>query len=495
MSVAVSSPTKRVVIHDDIPLAAVNGLGELVERYYLTPNNKYIEESSYRRSEPQGSLEYAWKFEFPVDGRETSLSISLHISQPSIELSFYDLDQSDALQLKLCSRVVDDVQNIAWSYLQNVKLSSLYFVIGEHRNENQSEAPNHGGIGKNSIFKRIFSGNTTNVFLTFMLFSFALFFIIGVYTIFVMIAFQLIFLIFTDKIALNMGNVHPTKENPLVTIVSVRSSPEILSDLKKYGKKILPEVRDQITKTVNVPTTVAEKNQVKSTILQLLPKYGIQTSMNDIEIRTRNVFSIVERVATKFHQDPPKIVITNSIVSNASATGISKNRSTITITAGSLEDLNETELESVIGHELGHIKGHDPVILFAVTSFEFIGRFYIWYPLLLHLGLFYFILAFGAIFSVGKVLETRADTYSAILLGTPGSMASSLTKIGLRQLYHEKYSPGSKVMAWFQFDSHPPIYFRVARMSEFATTEERQRTKHALLVSIKDCVVGFLSAF
>jgi heat shock protein HtpX len=127
-----------------------------------------------------------------------------------------------------------------------------------------------------------------------------------------------------------------------------------------------------------------------------------------------------------------------------------------------------------------------------VTSFELFGRFFLWLPLFLYQPIIYFIIAFGAIFAIGKVLETRADTQSAIVLGTPDVMASALTKIGIRQLYREKYSPAAKLVDWFQFDPHPPIYFRVKRMSDFSS---RKEVKHAFLVSLRDCIQGFIAAF
>ena len=233
----------------------------------------------------------------------------------------------------------------------------------------------------------------------------------------------------------------PNAERPLVTIASVRANPETLKSISQHDKKILSQIRDEIMKSAAVAYSDAVNEQLKSTVIGSLLRHGIIASGKDITIKTRNVYRIVQEVAQKFGRQTPKITIANALVSNAAATGVSSSRSTVMITAGSLEDLNDEELEAVIGYELGHVKGHDPVILFATTSFEFLGRSYLWLPLLLNLGLFYFVLAFGPIFLVGKFLETRADTESDMVLGSPGALASALTKIGFRQLYREKYNP------------------------------------------------------
>jgi len=490
METATAAKTTRgIVIERDIPEPAVAGLVEFIDRYYIRSKTRFIQDLSYRKTASGTGFELFWILKPVGPEQATPLPVSLKISQAAIELDFPGLDPSDKPVQNAVERTVDEIEATVLSYFQNIKTTSLYFVIGA--SEEHSEAPGQRGIMRN-VAKRIFTGNTTSLFLSLILLSFALFFIIGVYTVFILISVQLVALIFSDKIVYRIGSVRPDAERPLVTIVSVRSNAETLKSISQHGKKILSQIREEIARSATATYSASANEELKLSVIGSLLRQGIITTGKEITVKTRDVYRIVHEVSEKFGRQTPKITIANSIVSNASATGVSSSRSTVMITAGSLEDLNDEELEAVIGHEMGHVAGHDPVILFAATSFEFLGRFYLWFPLLLYLGFFYFILAFGGIYLVGKFLETRADTESAVVFGNPEALASALTKIGFRQLYREKYNPGAKLFDWFQFDPHPPIYFRIARLSKYSG--KQGPVKHALLVSIRDIVVGFFSA-
>src|SRR6266566_1200416 len=352
--------TRRVVIERDIPEPAVAGLAEFIDRYYIRSKTRFIQDLSYRKTASGTGYELFWILK-PV-GREqaTPLPVSLKISQAAIELDFPGSDPSDKPLQNVVERTVDEVEATVLSYFQNIKTTSLYFVIGA--SEEHSEAPNQRGLMRN-VAKRIFTGNTTSLFLSFILLSFALFFIIGVYTVFVLISVQLVALVFSDKIVYRIG--------------SVRSNVETLKSISQDGKKILAQIREEIATSATATYSAPANEALKSTVIGSLLRHGIIESGKEITVRTRDVYRIVHEVSEKFGRQTPKITIANSIVSNASATGISSSRSTVMITAGSLEDLNDEELEAVIGHEMGHVAGHDPVILFAATSFEFLGRFYL----------------------------------------------------------------------------------------------------------------------
>lgn len=489
-----TGPDRVISFQGGSTVPAVRGLAEFIKKHYLDPNLNALTGRAYTESwaRDKGSVELAWGFSPPASASRDveplrGKSVSLTISPSSVSVSFPGLDPSDEAGVRACTRVADDIEVVADMFLSKAKTTSLYFIFSTGEAGPVRDTP--AEVGGDAL-RRLMSGNMTNLYLLIMAASFGLFFVLGDYAIFVVLAIQLLLLFYSDRMALLVGKVRPTEERPLVTMVCVPVSTEMKGELRRFSRTIISDVSDRLE--TKVTREALEGPDATGAIHEVLDSAGIKSSRDEIRVVTRDVYGLVKGVADRFGFPVPKITIVNSVADNAAATGVSPSRSSITITAGSIEDLPDPELSSVVGHELGHIKGRDSLVLFAATFVLYVGGFYAWLPLLEALGLFYYVLIFAVIFAIGKVLETRADTESAAKLGEPGVLASALSNIGFRQLYVERYSQRARFLDWLSFDPHPPIYFRVERLSRLASSG--QKVGNTLLVSMKDCVLGFLAS-
>jgi heat shock protein HtpX len=155
-----------------------------------------------------------------------------------------------------------------------------------------------------------------------------------------------------------------------------------------------------------------------------------------------------------------------------------------------LVQLEDDEILAVIGHEMGHLAGRDPLILFGLISGEFVLRLTILLPLVIINPIIYLIVALGLIYFVAKFFEARADLLSAIKIGKPEVLAEALRKIGYQRLQAERITP-SRVPGWLVWDPHPPIYFRIDRLEKMKNPHE---VRSPLIQSAIDVFKGFLNA-
>lgn len=83
------------------------------------------------------------------------------------------------------------------------------------------------------------------------------------------------------------------------------------------------------------------------------------------------LYRIVENLAITEGMPMPKVYIMNDAAPNAFATGRDPNHASVCATTGLLELLNDSELQGVMAHEMGHIKNYDirvGMIAFAMVA-------------------------------------------------------------------------------------------------------------------------------
>ena len=305
----------------------------------------------------------------------------------------------------------------------------------------------------------------------------------------VLIAVQFVFVFYSANFIARTADWHISEANPSIHLLKYNLPIKEHDDLKRtLARDQILEIKKEIYDEI-----LAQRGEIDCNAAQkVFGKHGIACQPENLSVKKVNVYELVKKVADKFGFSVPKIVVSNTMVPNAAAAGPSPSRGVVLITTGLLVQLEQEEVISVLGHEFGHLKGRDPLLLYGLTSAEFLFRFYVLFPLFplifsSFLFLAYFWAVMVAIFFIAKVFEARADLTSAIKMGKPQVLAGALEKIGFQRLLYER-APSFRLQEWLGLDPHPPIYFRVNRLEKLETPE---KVKHPLIQSIKDVLAGF----
>jgi len=170
------------------------------------------------------------------------------------------------------------------------------------------------------------------------------------------------------------------------------------------------------------------------------------------------LYNVVEemKIASGLEKMPDVYIIDDRAL-NAFSTGRDQNKASVAITSGLLEKLNRDELEGVIGHEVGHIKNRD-VLLMSLCS-VLLGTIVIlaWYGsraliftgggtrrssrgggqgqiIIIAVAIILMILApimaQLIYFAISRKREYLADASSALYTRYPEGLASALEKLG-----------------------------------------------------------------
>lgn len=377
-------------------------------------------------------------------------------------------------------------------FSQNSRNSTVYFAWREGE-----EIVPEAFTKPEKSFNRFFIETQILFFIVFIVFGMTLFVTIATVAPdafwiapILLIGIQFLFVFFSNRFIARSADWHITESNPTIHLLEYYLPISEKNDFNKtYPRETLIAIKKEIYSEI-----IAKKGEVDiASAQQVFLKHGVPCDLANLKAKKVNVYEIVKGIADRFNFPMPEVVVSNTMVPNAAASGPSPSRGLVLITTGLLVQLDEMEIRSVLGHEFGHLRGRDPLILYGLVSAEFLFRFYVLFPLFpLIFSSFLFFAYFWAvmvlIFFIAKFFEARADLVSAMMVGNPQILAGSLEKIGFQRLLYER-TPSFRVQEWLGLDPHPPIYFRVDRLEKLSP----EQIQHPLIQSIKDVTRGFIA--
>lgn len=235
-------------------------------------------------------------------------------------------------------------------------------------------------------------------------------------------------------------------------------------------------------------------------LIQYFAAAALALAMNGAhEIKKRDnprLYRSVENLAITTGMPMPKVYVMNDPALNAFATGRDPKHAVVAVTTGLLDIMDDTELEAVLAHEMGHIKNFDIRVLMIVfglvSAIGFIAdmlmHMMFWggsgdednppNPIFMVLALVAALLApFVAMlvqFAVSRQREYLADSTGALTTRYPEGLARALEKIrdhgssmrrqntSTAHLFFANPLNGKAIAKLFS--THPPIEDRIARL-------------------------------
>lgn len=228
---------------------------------------------------------------------------------------------------------------------------------------------------------------------------------------------------------------------------------------------------------------------------------GVQIQKSD----NPRLWNIVENLTITTGMPMPKVYLINDPAPNAFATGRDPDHAVVAATTGLIDIMDDSELEGVMAHELGHVRNYDirvSMIVFGlVVAIGLIADIFLrmtlfggmrgrggnkggGHPILLIGGLIAIIIApiVASLvqLAISRQREYLADATGAMTTRNPDGLASALAKLEQHSQPMKRQNssmshlwianPLSKNQIQRLFSTHPPIEQRIQRLHKIGGT-------------------------
>lgn len=225
------------------------------------------------------------------------------------------------------------------------------------------------------------------------------------------------------------------------------------------------------------------------------------TGAKEIEKRDNpRLYRIVENLSITNGMPMPKVYVIDDPAPNAFATGRDPRHALVAATTGLMDIMNDTELEAVMAHEMGHVKNYD--IRVSMIAFGLVSAIGVLTDLAMHMMFFgggdndnrdvhpiFYVVGIIVIIlapivaalvqmAISRQREYLADATGAMTTRHPEGLASALEKL-MEHNQPMKQQNTSTAHLFFSnplkpgmlaklFSTHPPLEDRIARLRKNA---------------------------
>jgi heat shock protein HtpX len=208
-----------------------------------------------------------------------------------------------------------------------------------------------------------------------------------------------------------------------------------------------------------------------------------------------SLHATVDRLCQQADLPKPDVAVADTSMPNAFAAGRSQRHSTVCVTTGLLETLDDEELEGVLAHELAHVKNRDVMVMTIASFLSTLAFMVVRWGWLFGGGrnrqggggvvvavvasLVVWVVSFLLVRALSRYREYAADRGAAAITGRPSALASALLAISGRmdRVPTEDLREQSEMNAFFViplrsgvvgrlFSTHPPTEKRVDRLRD-----------------------------
>jgi heat shock protein HtpX len=476
-----SQKTVSYTIEPQIPSTYTGKLFDFIYKGFLLRQTERYRVVSRTTTQDKPSISYEIK---DASGNQ-NIEVEIIGSKP-LSLTINPLNEK--VSEKEISQAKENIDLVIDYFEDQVRQNAIFFAW----REGESIVPESVSGNENSSLRQLFSETQIMLMLLFMGAGLFLFYIVGPFLPIIILAIQFLFVFYSDKLVARTADWAITEANPTIHLLQY---PLPIEEDNKQSQKISDSEILKLKKEI-YDETIAKSGTLNCQIAQpMFSKYGIDCNQENLIATKINVYETVKKVADRFGFPTPKIVVSNTRLPNAAASGPSPSRGIILITTGLFAQLDEDEIINVLGHEFGHLKGRDPLWLYGLTAVQYLLWFYLIFGAFSNISYFTFFIYFWGIMTLtyffAKFFEARADLISVLTIKQPDVFAEALEKIGFKRLLLER-NPLFRVQEWLSFDPHPPIYFRIDRLKKIGPDTE---IKHPLIRSAREVFWGFLHSF